>query len=93
MIHLRHKSHKINYFIEGLIDDSLSEDSTFMRLYLLKALNTLVSGEEVKDYCTEYFYNILGNYEVDDCRFYPIDTLQKDKFLSMVYYYRGLKSL
>lgn len=93
MIILQNKTEKIAYFVHGVNPNPRHEDSQFMSLYLHKALTCLNSEDEVTEYCTKEFANILGRYKTIDKRVYPLGSLQRDKFLSLVFYYKGLRAL
>lgn len=93
MIILQRKADKIAYFVHGLNPNPRHEDSQFMSLYLHKALTCLNGIDEVTEYCTKEFANMLGNFKTIDKRVYPLESLQRDKFLSLVYYYKGLRAL
>ncbi|UZA02947.1 hypothetical protein [Moraxella bovis] len=93
MIILQRKAEKIAYFVHGVNPNPRHEYSQFMSLYLHKALTCLNDIDEVTEYCTKEFANIIGNYKTIDKRVYPLESLQRDKFLSLVFYYKGLQAL
>lgn len=93
MIKTQKSAVKIRVFVNLYVQDTTNPDRDFMIKYLSKALRCLTSLDEVCEYCTEDFARILYQIKVNDERAFPVETLQKEKFLEMVYFYKGLKIL
>lgn len=69
------------------------DDLTFLRLYLYKCMNTLISPDEVVEYCSQEYLDTLNRPEYTDERIYDLSSLQKDKYFQIIHYYKGLQLL
>ena len=84
---------KIDKFINNLIPDNTNIDRIFLKQYLYKALLCCNDLTEVSEYCTQEFADELGRVTGEEKRIYPLESLQKDKFMSLVFFYKGVTLL
>lgn len=93
MIVLKNPMQVITHFILYIVKDLTHPDASKIRLYLCKAINTLTTVQELVEYCTNDFLQIACTVKFNDKRAYPLASLDKERFLNMVYYHKGLELL
>lgn len=89
MIIVYNQHHKIDSFISKIIPDNTNIDRIFLKQYLYKALLCCNDLTEVGEYCTQEFVDELSRVTVNERRIYPLESLQRDKFMSLVFFYKG----
>lgn len=93
MIIVYNQRYKIDNFISKIIPDKSNPDKAFLKQYLYKALLCCNDLTEVSEYCTQEFVDELSRVTVNERRMFPLESLQKDNFMSLVYFYKGVTLL
>lgn len=70
------------------IADKVHDDRLFMKVYLAKAKASVISLEELIEYCSSDYVNYLHRISFTDDRVYELDTLDKDRFYKIIGLYQ-----
>lgn len=70
------------------IADKVHNDRLFMKVYLAKARASVISLQELTEYCSSDYVNYLYRISFTDNRVYELDTLDKDMFYRIIGYYQ-----
>lgn len=93
MIIVYNQQYKIDSFISMIIPDKSNPDRAFLKQYICKALLCCNDLAEVSEYCTQEFADELSRVTINERRMFPLESLKKDNFMSMVYFYKGVTLL
>ena len=70
------------------IADKVHGDRLFMKVYLAKARASVISLQELIEYCSSDYVNYLHRISFTDNRVYELNTLNKDKFYKIIGFYQ-----
>ena len=70
------------------IADKVHNDRLFMKVYLAKARASVISLQELIEYCSSDYVNYLYKISFTDNRVYELDTLDKDRFYKIIAFYQ-----
>ena len=70
------------------IADKVHDDRLFMKVYLAKAKASVISLQELIEYCSSDYVNYLYRISFTDNRVYELDTLNKDRFYKIIAFYQ-----
>lgn len=70
------------------IADKVHNDRFFMKVYLAKARASVISLQELIEYCSSDYVNYLYKISFTDNRVYELDTLDKDRFYKIIAFYQ-----
>ena len=68
--------------------DKVRYDRLFMKVYLAKAKASVISLQELVEYCSSDYVNYLHRISFTDNRVYELDTLDKDRFYKIICFYQ-----
>lgn len=68
--------------------DKVRDDRLFMKVYLAKAKASVISLQELVEYCSSDYVNYLHRISFTDNRVYELDTLDKDRFYKIICFYQ-----
>ena len=70
------------------IADKVYDDRLFMKVYLAKAKVSVISLQELIEYCSSDYVNYLHKISFTDNRVYELDTLDIDRFYKIIGFYQ-----
>ena len=70
------------------IADKVHDDRLFMKVYLAKAKASVISLQELIEYCSSDYVNYLYRVSFTDNRVYELGTLDKDRFYKIIGFYQ-----
>ena len=70
------------------IADKVYDDRLFMKVYLAKAKASVISLQELIEYCSSDYVNYLRRVSFTDNRVYELGTLDKDRFYKIIGFYQ-----
>ena len=70
------------------IADKVHDDRLFMKVYLAKAKASVISLQELIEYCSSDYVNYLHEITFTDNRVYELDTLDIDRFYKIIGFYQ-----
>lgn len=70
------------------IADKVYDDRLFMKVYLAKAKASVISLQELTEYCSSDYINYLHRISFTDNRVYELGTLDKDRFYKIIAFYQ-----
>lgn len=70
------------------IADKVHNDRLFMKVYLAKAKASVISLQELVEYCSSDYVNYLHRVSFTDNRVYELGTLDKDRFYKIIGFYQ-----
>ena len=70
------------------IADKVHDDRLFMKVYLAKAKASVISLQELIEYCSSDYVNYLYRISFTDNRVYELDTLDIDRFYKIIGFYQ-----
>lgn len=70
------------------IADKVHDDRLFMKVYLAKAKASVISLQELVEYCSSDYVNYLHRVSFTNNRVYELDTLNKDRFYEIIGFYQ-----
>ena len=70
------------------IADKVHNDRLFMKVYLAKAKASVISLQELIEYCSSDYVNYLHRVSFTDNRVYELDTLDIDRFYKIIGFYQ-----
>lgn len=70
------------------IADKVHDDRLFMKVYLAKAKASVISLQELIEYCSSDYVNYLHRVSFTDKRVYELDTLDIDRFYKIIGFYQ-----
>lgn len=70
------------------IADKVHDDRLFMKVYLAKTRASVISLQELIEYCSSDYVNYLHRVSFTDNRVYELDTLDIDRFYKIIGFYQ-----
>lgn len=70
------------------IADKVHDDRLFLKVYLAKAKASVISLQELIEYCSSDYVNYLYRVSFTDNRVYELDTLDIDRFYKIIGFYQ-----
>lgn len=70
------------------IANKVHDDRLFMKVYLAKAKASVISLQELIEYCSSDYVNYLHRISFNENRVYELDTLDKDRFYKIIGFYQ-----